>query len=71
MSSWIIAGFIILAAKSIRVSEWPWRDIFLGRATCRSVREVANVTGLEAQEILMYLLSSEARIPLKSRGPHN
>ncbi|KAI3551849.1 hypothetical protein CSPX01_00525 [Colletotrichum filicis] len=71
MFSWIIAGFIVLVAKSIRVREWPWRDFLLGRVTCRIVREIANVTGLDAQEVLLYLLSSEARTPLRSRGPYN
>ncbi|KXH26374.1 hypothetical protein CNYM01_05262 [Colletotrichum nymphaeae SA-01] len=71
MFSWIIAGFIVLVAKSIRVKDWPWRDFLRGRVTCRSVREIVSVTGLDAQDILVFLLSSEVRTPLRSRGPFN
>lgn len=28
--AWVLAGFIILVAKSLLVSEWPWRDFLQG-----------------------------------------
>ncbi|KAG5772036.1 hypothetical protein H9Q72_001649 [Fusarium xylarioides] len=71
MFAWIIAGFIILVSKSIRVGEWTWRDFLKGRVTCRSVRELANITNLPEQNILMHLLSSEREAPLVFRGPYN
>ncbi|KAF5572549.1 hypothetical protein FPANT_13006 [Fusarium pseudoanthophilum] len=71
MFAWIVAGFIILVSKSIRVGEWPWRDFLKGRVTCRTVRELANITNLPEQNILMHLLSSERETPLVFRGPYN
>ncbi|KAK3387817.1 hypothetical protein B0H63DRAFT_542267 [Podospora didyma] len=71
MFSWIIAGFSLLVAKSVRVAEWPWRDFLKGRVTCRSVQELASVTGLDEQVIITHLLSLESRTPLRTRGPYN
>ncbi|PNP79808.1 hypothetical protein FNYG_06901 [Fusarium nygamai] len=71
MFAWIIAGFIILVSKSIRVGEWTWKDFLKGRVTCRTVRELANVTNLPEQSIIMHLLSSEKETPLVFRGPYN
>ncbi|KAF5548675.1 hypothetical protein FMEXI_4678 [Fusarium mexicanum] len=69
--AWIIAGFIILVSKSLRVGEWTWRDFLKGRVTCRTVRELASVTNLPEQDIIMHLLSSERETPLVFRGPYN
>ncbi|OBR16272.1 hypothetical protein CH63R_01452 [Colletotrichum higginsianum IMI 349063] len=70
MFSWIIAGFVILIAKSVRVSDWTWRDFLFRQVTCRTVKEVADVVpGLDEQDILCFLLSSEIRSTLKTRGP--
>ncbi|KAM0545762.1 hypothetical protein ACHAPJ_011186 [Fusarium lateritium] len=71
MFAWIIAGFIILVSKSVRVAEWTWRDFLKGRVTCRTVRELASVTNLDEQDIIMHLLASEKQIPLVLRGPYN
>ncbi|RGP77373.1 hypothetical protein FLONG3_4512 [Fusarium longipes] len=71
MFAWIIAGFIILVSKSVRVAEWTWRDFLKGRVTCRTVRELATVTKLSEQDIILHLLSSEKEIPLVLRGPYN
>jgi hypothetical protein len=71
MFAWIIAGFIILVSKSLRVGEWTWRDFLKGRVTCRSVHELASVTNLDEQGIIMQLLSSEKEWPLILRGPYN
>ncbi|EXF84910.1 hypothetical protein CFIO01_02123 [Colletotrichum fioriniae PJ7] len=69
MFSWIVAGFGLLAAKIYRVSEWSWRDFLLMQVTCRSVREVATVSGLEDQEVLTILLSSDGANPMDTNGP--
>ncbi|KAF5594607.1 uncharacterized protein FSUBG_9373 [Fusarium subglutinans] len=71
MFAWIIAGFIILVSKSLRVGEWTWREFLKGRVTCRTVRELASVTNLPEQDIIMHLLSSERETPLVFRGPYN
>ena len=68
---WVLAGFIILIAKSVHVENWPWRDFLLGRVTCRSIRELCSVTGEDVQDVLGYLLHSEASTILITRGPYN
>lgn len=68
--TWILAAFVLLIAKSVRVSEWPWRDFLLGRVTCRSVTELRSVTGMNAQDIIMFFLSTSAD-RLVTRGPFN
>ncbi|KAH8885811.1 hypothetical protein GQ53DRAFT_603004, partial [Thozetella sp. PMI_491] len=69
--AWIIAGFIMLIAKNIRVAEWPWRDFLLRRVTCRSLSELHAVTGVDEQDLLVYLLTMEYENVLKTKGPHN
>lgn len=69
--SWVLAGFIILLAKSIRVNEWPWRDFLLGRVTCRSLSELRAVTGSDEQDLIHYLLTKEAENVLIAKGPYN
>jgi len=71
MFAWIIAAFIMVVCKSLRVAEWTWRDFLKGRVTCRSVRELASVTNLDEQGIIMHLMSSENELHLKLRGPYN
>ena len=39
--------------------------------TCRSVQELASVTGLDEQAIIAHLLSSESETPLLAKGPYN
>ncbi|CAG7561793.1 unnamed protein product [Fusarium equiseti] len=71
MFAWIIAAFIMVVCKSLRVAEWTWRDFLKGRVTCRSVRELPSVTNLDEQGIIMHLMSSENELHLKLRGPYN
>ncbi|KAF6793402.1 hypothetical protein CSOJ01_13942 [Colletotrichum sojae] len=59
MYSWIIGGLVLLIAKIVHVSEWTLREFFLGEVACRSLSEVASLTGLDAQEILVHLLPTE------------
>ncbi|KAK2740363.1 hypothetical protein CKAH01_18588 [Colletotrichum kahawae] len=70
MFSWIIGGFLILIAKSVMVSDWTWRDLLLRQVTCRSLSEVSSVTGLDAQDLLVFLLSSEFQTILRTGGPY-
>ncbi|KAF2186507.1 hypothetical protein K469DRAFT_706494 [Zopfia rhizophila CBS 207.26] len=69
--SWVVAGFIVVVSKSIRVNDWPWRDFLLGRVTCRSLSELQAVTGLNDQDLLLYLLTKESENVLITRGPYN
>ncbi|KAK1948917.1 hypothetical protein LY78DRAFT_732495 [Colletotrichum sublineola] len=69
--AWVLAGFIILVAKSLFVSEWPWRDFLRGRVPCRSVSELHTVTGVDEQDIMEYLLAKEPYTILITKGPFN
>ena len=62
--TWLLAGFVILVAKSIRVTcnAWPWRDFLSGEGPFLSVSELHSVTGTKEQDILGYLLSRESSI---------
>ncbi|KAK4113804.1 hypothetical protein N656DRAFT_767511 [Canariomyces notabilis] len=70
MFAWILAGFIILIAKGIWVSDWPWRDFLHARVTCRSARELRRVTHLSDRELLVLLLWLEQQT-LTVSGPYN
>lgn len=69
--SWVLAAFIILIAKSVRVASWPWWDFLHRQVLCRSVSELSAVTGIEDQLILARLLQEESGTPLQTRGPYN
>lgn len=68
---WVVSGFILLIAKSMRVENWPWSRFFRGQVVCRSLREVASVTGMDPQTVLAILLRLEPRMNLVKRGPFN
>ncbi|KAK0639479.1 hypothetical protein B0T16DRAFT_423251 [Cercophora newfieldiana] len=66
---WVLAAFLVLVAKSVRVHEWPWNDFLRGRVLCKSVSELSSVTGMHAQLIIAYLLECEDTSFLETRGP--
>jgi hypothetical protein len=61
---WVLSGFILVVAKSLRVENWPWSRFFRGQVVCCSVSEVCSVTGMNAQTILAILLKLEPRMNL-------
>jgi hypothetical protein len=67
---WVLAAFVVLVAKSVRVHEWPWNDFLYGRVLCKSVSELSSVTGIHEQLIMAYLLQNETSF-LQTRGPFN
>jgi hypothetical protein len=69
--AWVVAGFITIIAKSRYVSEWPWHDFLRGHVVCRSVKDVCDVTRLDSQIVLMYLLLEESMNTLQTKGPYN
>jgi hypothetical protein len=71
MFAWVLAGFIVIVAKSRYVSEWPWHHFIRGEVVCGSVRDVSEVTGIDKQAVLSYLLHGERTNILTTRGPYN
>lgn len=71
MYCWVLAAFVLLVAKSVRVHDWPWNDFLHWRVLCRSVSELSSVTGIDDQLILAKLLQDEAVSCLDTRGPFN
>jgi hypothetical protein len=69
--SWVVAAFIIILAKSRYVSQWPWHDFLRGRVVCNSVSDVHDVTGVDSQMIIWYLLYAEHDNILRTKGPFN
>lgn len=68
---WVLAAFVVLVAKSVRVHEWPWNGFLYGRVLCKSVSELSSVTGIHEQLIMAYLLQHEGASFLETRGPFN
>ncbi|KAK6436591.1 hypothetical protein LTR95_007213 [Oleoguttula sp. CCFEE 5521] len=68
---WILAGFIAAASKSLKVRDWNWQDFLRRRCVCRSVTELASVTGVDPQHIIAYLLHNEDTTIIHVRGPYN
>ena len=68
---WVLAAFVLLVVKSVRVHEWPWNDFLHGRVLCKSVSELSEVTGIDEQLILAKLLQDESFSCLDTRGPFN
>ncbi|KAK1675854.1 hypothetical protein BDP55DRAFT_715511 [Colletotrichum godetiae] len=68
--SWLVAGRGSLAIKISRVSDWTWREFLLRQVTCRTAREIATVSGLDPQDILIILLSSNCSKPMDTTGPY-
>ncbi|KAI0968814.1 hypothetical protein F4678DRAFT_474217 [Xylaria arbuscula] len=69
--SWVLAAFLLLVSKSIRVEKWTWNDYLHGRVFCKSVLELSRVTGIDEQFILAKLLQDEKHSFLQTRGPYN
>ena len=69
--SWILAGFLVILAKSRYVNEWPWHDFLRCQVVCRSFKDVEDVTGINAQIILMDSLHQEHQKTLIMKGSYN
>ncbi|KAJ4375369.1 hypothetical protein N0V83_002455 [Neocucurbitaria cava] len=69
--TWLVAGVVLVSAKGRYVKEWPWHDFVHGRVVCESITDLADVTGVDKQMILMKLLHNERAITLVTRGPYN
>jgi len=69
--AWLLVGAILVVAKGRYVSDWPWHDFLSGIVVCGSVSDVAKVTGVHPQMILMHLLHNERNNTLTTKGPYN
>ncbi|KXH63398.1 hypothetical protein CSAL01_10848 [Colletotrichum salicis] len=69
---WVVAAFIVLVGKSMKVKEWTWNDFLRGRVRCCSVSELRSVTRIDGQLIIAKLLHDERRgSVLNIHGPYN
>jgi hypothetical protein len=69
--SWLISGLILVVAKGRYVNEWPWHQFIHGHVVCRSIEELCEVSHVDAQTVLSYLLLHESKSILRTRGPYN
>ncbi|KAL3961477.1 hypothetical protein ACCO45_003000 [Purpureocillium lilacinum] len=69
--SWILAAFVMLVGKSIRVKSWCWHDFVHGRVFCQSLSELSSVTRIDAQHIFIKLFEEQSLLHLQTRGPYN
>jgi hypothetical protein len=69
--TWLLAGFTLIAAKSLFVDNWPWNDFLHGHVKCQSVSDLSEVSGIDPQIILLFLLRNEWNNLLVTDGPYN
>jgi hypothetical protein len=69
--TWLLAGFLLISAKSVYVDDWPWNDFLQGHVKCRSVSDLSKVSGIDAQIVLLFLLRNERKNLLVTDGPYN
>lgn len=69
--AWILVAFAVVLAKSRFVSEWSWHDFLRGQIICSSIRDLQDVSGIDPQIILMFLLYRGRDTILKTKGPYN
>ncbi|KAF2098987.1 hypothetical protein NA57DRAFT_56618 [Rhizodiscina lignyota] len=68
--AWLLAGAFLVGAKSRYHESWPWHDFVRGQILCQGVKQLANVSGINPQTILLYLLHNEMKNPIAFRGPY-
>lgn len=70
--TWVLAAFIVLICKSVRVENWTWSDFLRWRVRCRSVSELASAAGVHEQLVMAKLLHDDCGGSiLLTRGPYN
>lgn len=68
--AWLVAGAFLIGAKSRYNESWPWHDFIRGQILCQGVKQLAKVSGIDSQTILLYLLHNETKNPVAFRGPY-
>lgn len=71
MFTWLLSGFILVVAKSLYVSDWPWYDFLAGRVECTRLSDLADVSGINAQIVLLFFLQRDASSRFVTQGPYN
>lgn len=66
---WSIALSFLLVGKAFFVPDWPWHDFLRGNVACRSVSEVARISGVDEQVVMMQLLYDRHGLAVK--GPYD
>lgn len=66
---WSIALSFLLVGKAFFVPDWPWHDFLRGNVACRSVSEVARISGIDEQLVIMKLLNDRHGLAVK--GPYD
>jgi hypothetical protein len=69
--AWVVCGSALVVAKSRYVNSWPWHDFLRGWVVCRTVSDLSDVSGVDSQVILLFLLHNEWNSLLVSDGPYN
>lgn len=65
---WVIAIALLVGFKSWYVSEWSWHDFIRRIVVCRSISDLCDVIGVDAQIILVHLLITEHKTALFAQG---
>ena len=68
--AWLVAGAFLVGAKSRFSETWPWHDFVRGQILCKSLKQLAKVSGIDSQTILLYLLHNEMTNPVVFQGPY-
>ncbi|GAP90246.1 hypothetical protein SAMD00023353_4201030 [Rosellinia necatrix] len=71
--TWVLAAFVVLICKNVRVEHWNWSDFLRWRVRCRSVSELVSASGVGEQLVMAKLLHDDCggRSILLTRGPYN
>lgn len=67
----VVVGAILFVANNIWTSTWQWHDFLKGRIVCHSVSEIAKVTKVDEQLVLLKLLDHARVSRFATQGPYN
>ncbi|KAK8071383.1 hypothetical protein PG997_011586 [Apiospora hydei] len=71
MFTWLLSGFILVVAKSLYVRDWPWYDFLAGRVECTRLSDLADVSGVGVQLVLLFFLQRDVSSRFVTQGPYN
>lgn len=71
MFTWLLCGLILVVAKSLTFPEWPWSGFLTGSVACSRLSDLANISGIGPQIVLLFLLERKASTAFVTQGPYN